>query len=94
MRTLSVLLILLLVVPLLIAQSTASDDRIYDEVRQKLAADEDINGGGLDVTVKNGVVILRGRVHNAKAKDKAEKITKKVKGVTRVDNQLKLFGDD
>ncbi|HEY6341866.1 MAG TPA: BON domain-containing protein [Bryobacteraceae bacterium] len=94
MRTLSVLLILVLVVPLLIAQSTASDDRIYDEVRQKLAADEDINGGGLDVTVKNGVVILRGRVHNAKAKDKAEKITKKVKGVTRVDNQLKLFGED
>jgi hyperosmotically inducible periplasmic protein len=94
MRTLSVLLILLLVVPLLTAQSTASDDRIYDEVRQKLAADEDINGGGLDVTVKNGVVILRGRVHNAKAKDKAEKITKKVKGVTRVDNQLKLFGED
>jgi hyperosmotically inducible periplasmic protein len=94
MRTLSVLLILLLVVPLLIAQSTASDDRIYDEVRQKLAADEDINGGGLDVTVKNGVVILRGRVHNTKAKEKAEKITKKVKGVTRVDNQLKLFGDD
>jgi hyperosmotically inducible protein len=94
MRTVSVLLILLLVIPLLIAQSTASDDRIYDEVRQKLAADEDINGGGLEVTVKNGVVILRGRVHNAKAKDKAEKITKKVKGVTRVDNQLKLFGDD
>lgn len=94
MRTLSVLLILLLVVPLLIAQNTASDDRIYDEVRQKLAADEDINGGGLDVMVKNGTVTLRGRVHNAKAKEKAEKITKKVKGVTRVDNELKLFGED
>jgi osmotically-inducible protein OsmY len=94
MRILSVLVILLLVVPLLIAQSTASDDRIYDEVRQRLAEDPDINGGGLDVTVKNGQVILRGRVHNVKAKEKAEKITKKVKGVTRVDNQLKLFGDD
>ena len=94
MRTLSVLAILLLVVPLLIAQSTASDDRIYDEVRQRLAEDPDINGGGLDVAVKNGQVILRGRVHNAKAKEKAEKITKKVKGVTRVDNQLKLFGED
>jgi osmotically-inducible protein OsmY len=94
MRTLSVLLILLLVVPLLIAQSTASDDRIYDEVRQRLAEDPDINGGGLDVAVKNGTVTLRGRVHNVKAKEKAEKIAKKVKGVTRVDNQLKLFGDD
>ena len=94
MRTLSVLAILLLVVPLLIGQSTASDDRIYDEVRQRLAEDPDINGGGLDVTVKNGTVTLRGRVHNVKAKEKAEKITKKVKGVTRVDNQLKLFGDD
>ena len=94
MRTVSVLLILVLVMPLLVAQGTPSDDRIYDEVRRKLADDADVKGAGFDVSVKNGSVILRGRVHTDKAKAKAERITKKVKGVTSVDNQLKLFSAD
>ncbi len=88
------MLILFLLVPLLVAQGTPADDRIYDEVRRRLANDPDVKGAGFDVTVKAGAVILRGRVHTDKAKDKAEKLTKKVKGVTRVDNQLKLFGSD
>ena len=92
MRT-ALLLLVLLIRPLA-AQGTPSDDRIYDEVRRKLALDVDINGGGLEVVVKNGAVILRGRVHTNKAKDKAEKLTKKVKGVVSVNNQLKLFGAD
>lgn len=94
MRTVSVLLVLALVVPLLVAQGTPSDDRIYDEVRRKLANDADVKGAGFDVAVKNGALILRGRVHTEKAKAKAERIAKKVKGVTTVDNQLKLFGAD
>ena len=92
MRT-ALLLLVLLIRPLA-AQGTPSDDRIYDEVRRRLALDVDINGGGLEVVVKNGAVILRGRVHTNKAKDKAEKLTKKVKGVVSVNNQLKLFGAD
>jgi osmotically-inducible protein OsmY len=92
MRT--VLFLLLLLLPPLAAQGTPSDDRIYDEVRKKLAVDVDVNGGGLDVIVKNGAVILRGRVHSNKAKEKAQKLAKKVKGVVSVDNQLKLFGSD
>ena len=94
MRTLSILLIMVLVVPLLVAQRSSSDDRIYDEVRRKLALDVDVRGAAFDVTVKNGAVVLQGRVHTNKAKEKAEKITKKVKGVVSVDNQLKLFGAD
>ena len=92
MRT-ALLLLVLLIRPLA-AQGTPSDDRIYDEVRRRLALDVDINGGGLEVVVKNGAVILRGRVHTNKAKYKAEKLTKKVKGVVSVNNQLKLFGAD
>ena len=53
-----------------------------------------MRGGGFEVIVKNGVVTLRGQVHTEKAKEKAEKITKKVKGVVSVDNQLKIFGAD
>ena len=91
MRYVTFLLILVLIVPLL-GQGTPNDDRIYDDVRRRLANDVDVKGGGLDVTVKNGAVTLRGRVHDNKAKDKAEKIAKRVKGVTTVTNELKLFG--
>jgi osmotically-inducible protein OsmY len=92
-RFLSLLLILVLIVPLF-AQNSRDDDRIYDAVRTKLANDEEVKGGGLDVTVKDGMVTLRGRVHDQKAKDKAEKLTKKIKGVVSVTNELRLFGQD
>lgn len=91
MRPLSLLLILFLFVPLLVAQ-VDSDGKIHDEVMAKLAADTDVRGGGFDVTVKNGMVTLKGQVHSQKAKEKAEKLTKKVKGVVGVDNQLQIFG--
>ena len=94
MRYVSLFLILVLVVPLLVAQGPSADDRIYDEVRRKLANDVTVKGGGIDVVVKNGAVTLQGRVHDGKAKDKAEKIAKKVKGVVSVANQLKIFGQD
>lgn len=94
MRTLSLLLVFLLFVPLLVAQKNSADDKIHDEVMAKLANDEEVRGAGFEVIVKNGAVILRGQVHTDKAKEKAEKLTKKIKGVTSVDNQLKLMGAD
>jgi hyperosmotically inducible protein len=90
-RALSLLLIFALVVPVF-AQSNHNDDRIYDEVRRRLANDPDVKGAGFDVAVKDGAVTLNGNVHDEKAKEKAEKLTKKVKGVTSVVNQLKVFG--
>ncbi|SRR5579883_1815847 len=95
-RFLSILLIVALIAPMAFAQnkSAKEDDRIYDEVRRKLAADADVNGAAFEVTVKNGAVTLRGRVHTNKGKEKAEKIARKVKGVTSVDNQLKLFTEE
>jgi osmotically-inducible protein OsmY len=94
MRILSVLLILTLLLPMLVsAQGNPNDDRIYDEVRRRLANDVEIKGGGLDVTVKNGMVTLQGRVRDEKAREKATKVVKKVKGVTSVDNKLKLFSE-
>jgi osmotically-inducible protein OsmY len=93
-RVISILLIALIAVPLLVAQAKpTSDDRIYNDVRSKLADDPDIKGAAIDVTVKNGVVTLKGRVGDAIARDKATKVAKKAKGVTMVDNQLKLFSE-
>jgi osmotically-inducible protein OsmY len=65
-----------------------SDDRISDQVRMKLATDADVKGGALDVTVKDGVVTIKGRVDTDKSKSKASKLAKKVKGVKDVDNEL------
>lgn len=93
-RTLSLLMLFALVVPMLVAQGTPADDKIYDAVRTKLANDPDVKGAGLDVTVKAGVVTLRGRVHDDRAKEKATKLTKSVKGVVSVTNELKMFNQD
>src|SRR5271165_3795431 len=94
-RVLSVILAVFLMVPALIAQPPATapvkhtdDDRIYDEVRRKLANDLDVKGAGIDVAVKNGAVTLTGKVHTERGKEKADKLTKKIKGVTSVQNNL------
>jgi hyperosmotically inducible protein len=93
LRLISTLLVLTLVMPLLVAQTSVSDDAIFDDVRRKLASDPDVRGAALDVQVKNGVVTLQGRVHTEKGREKATTLTKKVKGVKSVNNQLKLYSD-
>jgi osmotically-inducible protein OsmY len=97
-RLIAVLLLLTPAMPTLVAQqksaaSAVSDDAISDNVRQRLASDADVRGAALDVTVKDGVVTIKGRVHTEKGRKKATEITKKVKGVVNVDNQLKLYSD-
>lgn len=98
MRLVSLLVLLALLVPMLVqaqspAPKTSNDDRIYDEVRRRLADDTDVRGAGLTVTVKNGAITLEGRVRDERARQKAPRIAKKVKGVTSVDNKLKLFSE-
>ncbi len=94
MRLISLLLLLALIVPMLVAQGTPNDDRIYDDVRRRLADDADVKGAAIEVTITKGAVTLKGRVHDEKARAKATRIAKKVKGVTTVDNQLKLFSEN
>jgi osmotically-inducible protein OsmY len=93
MRRLSVLVLLLggTGIATLLAggqKTTNPDDRISDQVRMRLATDPDVKGGALDVTVKDGVVTIKGRVDTDKGKQKATKLSKKVKGVKEVDNEL------
>ena len=93
-RLLALLLLVTLAIPMLVAQQKATtDDAISDSVRQRLASDADVRGAALDVTVKEGVVTIKGRVHTEKGRRKATELTKKVKGVVNVDNQLKLYSD-
>src|ERR1700691_2340695 len=76
----------------LAAQKHVSDDQIYDNVRRKLADDQVVKGGAMEVEVKDGVVTLRGKVEYGEQKIKAEKLTRKVSGVKQVDNQLVVVG--
>ncbi len=86
-RPLSLVLAAMLIGPALVAQPPAQppavkhtdDDRIYDEVRRKLANDVDVKGAGIEVAVKSGAVTLSGKVHTEHGKDKAEKITKRLR---------------
>ncbi|MBK7929489.1 MAG: BON domain-containing protein [Bryobacterales bacterium] len=70
------------------AQTATSDDHLYDQVRIKLAQDIQVNGGAIEVRVKDAVVTLIGKIRTEKAKSKAEKIAGKVKGVKKVVNEL------
>jgi osmotically-inducible protein OsmY len=69
-------------------QQPITDDTITDQVRIKLSEDQIVKGGALGVDVKDGVVTLTGVVDEPKAKERAEKVAKKVKGVKQVINKL------
>ncbi len=91
MRVLSAALILALVVAAcapLLAQQKVSDDAIYDQVRKRLASDATVKGGALGVEVKDGAVTLTGKVRSERQKVRAESLTRKIRGVTKVVNKI------
>ena len=87
---LSVVLLLTLVTTALAAGKPVSDDFLSDTIRQRLAADQVVKGGAIEVVVKDGAVTLKGTVEEDKQKNKAEKIAKKVSGVKSVANEIKI----
>lgn len=94
MRFLSLLFVLALVVaPVFAQKGPVTDDTITDQVMVKLANDAELGGIKFDVTVHEGAVTLKGKVRTDKQKTKAEKVTKKVKGVTSVVNNLVISPD-
>lgn len=74
-------------------QKQITDDTIRDQVMVKLANDEEVGGMPIDVDVHQGVATLKGKVRTDKQKSKAEKLAKKVKGVTGVTNRLVISPD-
>ncbi len=90
MFQLRLLSVMALAAALLVGQGNPKDDRIYDQVRLKLASDTTVKGGAIEVAVHDGVVTLRGKVQQEKQKQRAERLTKKVKGVSNVVNELRV----
>ena len=59
-------------------------------MRIRLADNSVVRGGALTVEVKDGVVTLSGPIETNKQKARAERLTRKVKGVKQVVNKLEL----
>ena len=87
---LPIVLFLTLIATALGASKPVTDDFLVDTIRQKLAADQIVKGGAIEVVVKDGAVTLKGTVEEPAQKNKAEKIAKKVSGVKSVVNELKI----
>jgi osmotically-inducible protein OsmY len=96
MRLLSLtILFTLALMPLFAEKDKApvTDDTIVDQVRVRIADDSEVGGQPIQVDAHNGVVVLTGKVTNDKLKSKVEKLAKKVKGVTGVDDKLVVSPD-
>ena len=68
---------------------TRSDERIREDVCDRLNDDDEIDARDITVTVKNAEVILEGSVSDRRSKHRAEDIAESVSGVKDVTNQLR-----
>jgi hypothetical protein len=66
-----------------------SDERIREDVCDRLSEDDDVDASDITVTVKAGEVTLEGTVIDRHAKHRAEDITDSVSGVRDVTNRLR-----
>jgi hypothetical protein len=67
-----------------------SDERIQDEVSDRLEDDDWLDASDIDVRCEEGVVILEGTVKNKEAKRRAEDLADSCKGVKDVMNRLRV----
>jgi len=67
---------------------TRSDDRIREDVHDRLADDPYVDASDIEVKVENGDVILTGDVSNRDQKRRAEDIIEAVSGVRNVENRI------
>jgi osmotically-inducible protein OsmY len=88
-RLLAAFLTLIALTGIVIAETQPiTDNAINDNVRLRLSSDAQVKGGALQVAVANGVVTLGGVLETEKLKERATKLTKKVKGVKQVVNNI------
>jgi osmotically-inducible protein OsmY len=66
-----------------------SDERIREDVCDRLSDDDEIDARDITVTVKNAEVILEGTVNDRRSKHRAEDVAESVSGVKDVTNHLR-----
>jgi osmotically-inducible protein OsmY len=69
---------------------TRSDERIREDVCERLSDDDEVDASGVAVSVKAGEVVLEGSVSDRRARRRAEDIADAVAGVKDVRNALRV----
>ena len=72
------------------AQDENPDDLLYDRVIRKIVNDRQLKTNALKVAVEDGVVTVAGTVESEKLRLRVGKVVKKVKGVKKVVNQVRV----
>ena len=70
------------------------DAAIQTRVKMRLTRAKDVNGLRMNIEVKKGVVTLHGRTDSPAMRQKAVEIAKSVKGVTSVEDRLRVKTKD
>lgn len=69
---------------------THHDDRIHDDICERLAQATNVDASEIEVSVEAGVVTLEGRVEERPMKHAAADLVERVPGVHRVHNRLRV----
>lgn len=72
---------------------TRSDERIREDVCDRLTDDPHVDASSIQVSVENGVVTLQGQVTERQMKHRAEDCAEHVSGVKDVENRLRVSRD-
>lgn len=67
-----------------------SDERLTEDINERLTYDDDIDAGDISVAVADGEVTLSGTVHTRAEKRRAEDLADEVPGITHVQNNLRV----
>lgn len=67
-----------------------TDDRIEEDINERLTDDARVDASEVNIKVQNGEVTLTGTVDDRQAKRRAEDIAESVTGVTHVENRLRV----
>lgn len=67
-----------------------SDERIKEDISDRLADDPYIDASDIDIKVSSGEVTLEGHAEDKQAKRRAEDIAESIAGVKNVENHLKV----
>src|SRR5687768_7655381 len=69
---------------------TRGDERILEDINDRLCDNPYIDASEIDVSVSKGVVVLSGTVEDRESKRLTEDVAESVSGVTEVENTLRV----
>ncbi|GAA0697257.1 BON domain-containing protein [Dyella marensis] len=70
------------------------DEDILHTICERLAGDADVDASEIDVSVRDGRVLLAGMVPSRQTRRDAEAIAESARGVHEVENRLKVESED